>query len=223
MDEQPITIEEALVKKKRKWPTMLVVLVVAVLVGGLTYYFVNKKATADKSNLQTQIDDLNKKVVDTQSLLTVAKNAASTAKSTSASSMTTTTTSTTSTSWKNYSNTAYGFSFIFPNDYWKDYTVVAQTPTTDDSTKSIYFCLSSTDKAWNDNICAKGSGSPLAIGVYTKAQWAVVASQDTPESQMKIGENASHVFTMSHWQDGPADLTALNLGFDAISASFRVN
>ncbi len=201
----------------------LLVLIVAGLAGGLTYRAVNNKATKDKNNLQSQIDDLNKKLSDTQSLLTVAKNAASTANSTSTSSATTTTPSTTSTTWKNYSNTTYGFSFTFPNDYWKDYSVISKTPTTDTATKSIYFCLVSTNKTWNDNICAKGSASPLAIGVYTKAQWAVVASQDTPESQMKIGENANYVFTLSHWQDGPSDLTSLNLGFDAISASFRVN
>ncbi|PIS07358.1 hypothetical protein COT78_03935 [Candidatus Berkelbacteria bacterium CG10_big_fil_rev_8_21_14_0_10_43_13] len=201
---------------------LIVVIVTGGIVGGATYYLVNKNATTDKNDLQAQIDDLNKKVSNTETALATAQ-AATSYSGTVTTSSTTPAVVTATTDWKSYANSTYGFSFTFPNDNWKNYVLVSKTPTSDSQTKSLYFCLTSTDKTWNDSICAKGSGAPLAIGVYTKAQWNVVASDDTPESQSKIDENANYVFTISHWQDGPADLVNKDLGFDSVSSSFKAN
>lgn len=47
--------------------TLLLVLIVAGFGGGATYYFVNKRAATDKNSLQSQIDDLTKKLADATS------------------------------------------------------------------------------------------------------------------------------------------------------------
>lgn len=44
------------------WKYLILIMVTAVIVGGLTYYFVNKKATIAKNTLQSQIDELNTKI-----------------------------------------------------------------------------------------------------------------------------------------------------------------
>jgi len=202
---------------------VLTIVITGGVVGGITYYFVNKNATADKNNLQSQIDDLNKKLSDAKTALTTAQTVAS---STSNSSISSTSTSvadsaTTSTTWKNYSNTAYGFSMTFPNDNWKGYKTAEKTPS--GNTKSIYFCVKTTGNSWKDSVCEDGYYSIVAVGVYTKAQWNVVASEDTPESESKIAENSNYVFTLAHAQDVPDDLVNVNFNTDALTSSFKAN
>ncbi|MDO8444387.1 MAG: hypothetical protein Q7S80_02700 [bacterium] len=87
--------------------TWIKVLMTVIVTGGIVgygaYYFVNKTATADKKNLQTQIDDLNKKITDANTALTAAQ-------------ATTSTTATTdpTAGWKTYTNSTYGYSFKYP-------------------------------------------------------------------------------------------------------------
>jgi hypothetical protein len=57
---------------KSIWVILITVIATAGLVGGGTYYFLNKKATDDKNALQAQIDGLAKKVADADTAQTTA-------------------------------------------------------------------------------------------------------------------------------------------------------
>jgi len=60
---------------KTIWVAIISVVITAVLVGGGTYYYLNKKATTDKNALQAQIDDLNIKVTAAEQALSDAQAA----------------------------------------------------------------------------------------------------------------------------------------------------
>ncbi|MCX6812607.1 MAG: hypothetical protein NTW79_03225 [Candidatus Berkelbacteria bacterium] len=87
---------------KPVWIIVISVVITAGIIGGGTYYFLNKKTINDKDALQSQITDLNKKLTDAQ---------------TTASSTTSTTTPTTTdetASWTKYKSDDLGISFKFP-------------------------------------------------------------------------------------------------------------
>jgi len=80
------------------WVSILVtVLVTAGISGGGTYYFVNKKVTADKDSLQSQITELEKKLAEKEAATTVASETAD---------------------WKTYINSSYKFSFKYPSNFY---------------------------------------------------------------------------------------------------------
>ncbi|MDO8444388.1 MAG: hypothetical protein Q7S80_02705 [bacterium] len=87
----------------------LLIIITVGIVGGGTYYMLNKNATTDKKNLQTQIDDLNKKITEANTVLTAAQTAG----------------------WKTYTDTTYNYSFKYPNTW----TAGAQS----NNAKVIYF------------------------------------------------------------------------------------
>jgi hypothetical protein len=91
------------------WIVLISFLITAGIVGGGTYYYLNKKATTEKNSLQAQINDLNTKVADTEKSLADAQVATP--------STTQTVTEATAT-WKIYTNSTYKFSFKYPSD-WK--------------------------------------------------------------------------------------------------------
>ncbi len=210
------------------WKYLILILVTAGIVGGLTYYFVNKKATADKNNLQSQINDLNTKYIAALKSLTAAKATTSTTtSSTTASSSTATTPATTSAapaaaSWKSYTNADYGFSFTFPNDAWKNFVAAPVTPSDGSATKYIYYCVPTTDTSWADS-CAKGKAAPVSIGVYTVAQWNTIKDDGSPESLSDVAQNSTYVFTFSTWQATPSDLANTNFDTKSISSSLKAN
>lgn len=54
---------------KTIWVVLITLVATAVIVGGGSYYFLNKKATNDKNSLQSQIDDLNAKLATAEKSL----------------------------------------------------------------------------------------------------------------------------------------------------------
>jgi len=75
---------------------LIAIMVTGGIVGGATYFVVNKKATTDKNNLQTQIDDISRDLSDTKTALATAWEEANTVIKNSTDSTTTTTATTTS-------------------------------------------------------------------------------------------------------------------------------
>lgn len=215
---------------KPVWKIVIVALITAVIVGGLTYYYLNTKAKQEKNDLQTQIDDLNKKIADQEAAAAAASDTATAAAtktiSTTPTAATTTLASTTppasSSDWKAYTNSTYGFSMTFPDDAWKNYVITPVTPSDNSGTKYLYICVPTTDSSWKDD-CAAGYFAPASIGVYTKAEWDAIKDSGTPESYGKIAENATYVFTFTQGQAIPTDLTNTTFNSKAVSDSFVAN
>lgn len=92
------------------WIVIISILITSGLIGGSVFYLVDAKATKDKNTLQSEITDLNKKVVATEKSLAIARASATSA---------TTNSTITSTSSVNhlYQNDDLGFSFTIPTDY----------------------------------------------------------------------------------------------------------
>ncbi len=73
------------------WKVFITAFVSTVIVGGITFYFMNQKLIADNKDKDAKIADLTKQVTDLKDIDT--------------------------TSWKTYTNSKYGYSFKYPNDF----------------------------------------------------------------------------------------------------------
>ncbi|MEI7791997.1 MAG: hypothetical protein WCI57_00735 [Candidatus Berkelbacteria bacterium] len=121
------------------WTILITVVATAAVVGGGTYYLINKSADKDKSHLQAQIDDLNAKVTSATKAPSKTVASGTTVNSGATVSTGTTVTSgaaTTGTavanptaSWKTYTNSTYNFSFKYPATF----TAVAGARSLDES------------------------------------------------------------------------------------------
>jgi hypothetical protein len=105
---------------KAIWTILITVVATAAVVGGGTYYLINKSANKDKSDLQAQIDDLNVKVssVAVTSGKTVTSGTtvnSGTTVSTGVAATTGTTAVNPTAGWKTYTNATYGFSVEYPS------------------------------------------------------------------------------------------------------------
>lgn len=89
---------------KTAWAVVISFVIIAVVVGGGTYYFVHEQGTKEKNFLQTQINDLSTKLATTEKSLADAQ-AAATLKAETA-------------DWETYTNTAVGFALKYPTS-WK--------------------------------------------------------------------------------------------------------
>lgn len=83
-------------KSIRPFMVILLILLSIVISSGATYLFVDNESSKEEQNLQSQINDLEKQ-------LTILKNSSTTDETAD---------------WKTYTNTVYGFSIKYPND-WK--------------------------------------------------------------------------------------------------------
>lgn len=83
---------------KTGWAVVLTVVIMAALAGG-GYYYLNKQNTADKATLQSQIDDLNTKLVAEKKASTAATTADATA------------------NWKIYTDKTLGFTLKYPSSF----------------------------------------------------------------------------------------------------------
>ncbi|MCX6812461.1 MAG: hypothetical protein NTW79_02470 [Candidatus Berkelbacteria bacterium] len=76
---------------KMFWKILIAVVLTIAVVGGGTYYYMQRKLTNDKNNLQSQINDLNKQISDIKSSPTFG--------------------------WKTYTNSTEGFGVKIPADW----------------------------------------------------------------------------------------------------------
>jgi hypothetical protein len=182
----------------------------AIIVGGGTYYMVSTKATKDKNDLQAQTAELAQKVADTQKTLADAQSAMDNSSDADAAS-----------DWKSYTNATYGFSLTFPGDAWKNYKVIETTPTDNSAVKYLYFAVPTTDTAWKESGGESGYASPIAVSVYTQAQWA--SAKDEPQTGSSVGQNTNYVFTISGWQASPTDLANTDFAVKSIISSFKAS
>ncbi|MCX6808785.1 MAG: hypothetical protein NTW50_03925, partial [Candidatus Berkelbacteria bacterium] len=105
--------------KSNIWIIVIAVVATAILVGGGTWYFLNKKATSDKKDLQAQIDALGGKTTVT----TDDSTATTTTPSDTASDPTT--------SWKTLTDSHYSLSLKYP-DSWPTTTTTYMTAAEND-------------------------------------------------------------------------------------------
>lgn len=121
--------------------------------------------------------------------------------------------------WKTYMDKTYGFSLVFPNDNWKNYKVIAFTPTDGTAVKYLYFAVPTTDANWNESNVGKGYASQLAVTVYTPAQWKEALGG--PQVEIAAGQNTKYIFTISQSQASPTDLTNVDFGTKSVENSFK--
>lgn len=130
-------------------------------------------------------------------------------------------TTNTDTSWKNYTNSDYGFKLTF-TDAWKGYKV--KKVALEGTVANYYINMPTTDPFYKDEteMSYAGYAAPFVIGVMDKAGWTGDEMQ-VKDFGSKIGENAQYVFTGSSWQAGPDDLlSSLGSSISAIIASFQI-
>lgn len=80
---------------KTFWKILITVVLTVGIVGGGTYYFMHKKATTDKNNLQAQINVLDSKMSAIRDYLANSQDVST---------------------WETYSNQKFGFSFKYPRN-----------------------------------------------------------------------------------------------------------
>jgi len=51
---------------KKTWIVVITIIITGLIVGGLTYYFINRSAQSDKKSLETQIEELQNQVEQSQ-------------------------------------------------------------------------------------------------------------------------------------------------------------
>jgi len=89
------------------WKVFVGVAVTLVVAGGGTYYYMSQKLENEKSNLQSQITELNKQIDDLQATETT----------TDSTDDSTTTETDETAGWKTYASSNIGFSFKYPNSW----------------------------------------------------------------------------------------------------------
>lgn len=190
------------------------VLITAIIMLGIAsggYYYLSKKYTSDKNNLQNQINDLNKQISD----LKKASSASSTASSSTG-------TNASSTAGLTYTDSDYHFTITL-NSKWAGWKVKYANLT--GSTATLYFEVPTSDSNWATAGDTHDAGytSLFAVSVYTKEQWAVVEAEEMNPKQ-KLAENSNYVFAWSHSQAAPDDVIAKGIWDDIASviATFKL-
>ncbi|MFA7253342.1 MAG: PsbP-related protein [Patescibacteria group bacterium] len=92
---------------KTIWTLLIAVVVSASAAGTGTYYFVNAKATKDKNSLQEQINNLNRRITDSQAAL-------------SSASATESLNNVSTADWKTFNDTLLGYAIKYPTDWVVD-------------------------------------------------------------------------------------------------------
>lgn len=204
---------------KQQWIILITVVATAILVGGGTYLYVNAKAVKDRDNLQSELDNLK---ANANTNVAVANSNENTNTAVVTNSNTNINANTNAVvDWKAYTNTTYGFTLTLPNDAWKNYKVISYSPTDNVATKYLYFAVPTTDANWSELRGEKGYASPIAVAVYTIAQWT--AAQDDPLVGEPVGQNSKYVYTIDGWQDSPTDLTNVDFATATLRNSFKAN
>lgn len=188
------------------WKIFITVIVTASVIGGGGWWYMNKKAKDDKVKLQAQIDDLNKQIKELKAASTTSTSA--------------TTIPAATTSWKNYTNTKYGFSLTF-SDLWKNFEIVSKTTNDPNVLAYLYVCIPTADASWKGE--KAGFYCPFAITVVEKAQKAAFDAAGDPEKPTFVAENASYAFYYSMSQAGPTDGMTARDDVKKIIATFKAS
>ncbi len=105
-----------------------------------------------------------------------------------------------------YQNTTYGFSLQF-NSKWQGYQMKEVTPgAVDNSAKYYYVCLPTTSSNYQSESLEylAGTASIFALGVYSRAQWQIISSEEGPTPTL-VGTSGNWVIGYSTAQDLPPD------------------
>lgn len=190
----------------KAWSVVLSIIITIAVAGGGMYYYLNTKAKTEKAELQSQIDELRE---DKDRLESEVGSLQNNEKDVLLSERTqnTETDGVTTADWKKYTNSDYGFSLTF-NDNWKDYELISKDAGSG-ALDTLYVCIPTNSTAWND--IKKGVFCPMAISVVKISQWANYQSSNDPVTPVEIARNSSYIFTKSSAQDSPED------GFDAMN------
>lgn len=168
------------------WKIIIAVVLTAGIVGAGTWYYVNMTAKNDKDSLTIENTNLQKQVDELKKIKATTETAATTATD----------------SWKNYSNTKYGFTLTF-SDIWKGYEVVESDANDDYAIKYLKIYVPTTDS--NYSSLKSGFWNPLIISVYTLAKWTEYQASGDPEMATEVARNNTYVFAYSTAQAEPTD------------------
>ncbi|MCX6809343.1 MAG: hypothetical protein NTZ65_01130 [Candidatus Berkelbacteria bacterium] len=205
MQVQP-QLTDPKVRPDKIWKALALIIVSGLVFGGIGYWYGTNNPKTESATTTTA---------------TVSATAVSSAKTATTSAVTSATTSATSetASWKNYSNTKYGFSLTF-NDNWKNFQVVEAASNSANSVADLYVCVPTTSTTWTDK--KTGMFCPFAITVATLAEKAGLEQQGNLNPTY-IAENSSYAFFYFTAQDSPSDGVSVMNDLKNIIATFKAN
>ena len=162
----------------KSWTKVLLWIIVVGLVGGGTYYAVNKKATTDKNNLQAQIDDLNTKLTAAQKSLSATQTTSTIAAASA------------TVNWQTYTDPTLNFTFKYPADFLFNDTVKGGTSGKSDLHVSVSKLSTYTDEPMGYD----KAGATARQSALTNASFPVGNPLGQPvkasERVVKISNNA---------------------------------
>lgn len=193
------------------WKIFITAAVSVVVVGGGTFYVMQRQINNIRSDNQAKIDGLNKQIAGMKSTKST---------TTTPSAAATTTPAATTTDWKSYTNAKYNFSLTF-NDLWKGYVVATGTNNDTNAIDALYVWTPTTDKTWTTD--KAGFWSPVIISVYTPTGWAANQALANEESATLLGHNANYYFGYSQAQANPTDGSKIFADIKTLMATFKLN
>ncbi len=200
---------------KTIWVVIISVVVSGALVGGGTYYFLNKQATTDKDALQAQINDLNVKITAAEKALADAQG---------------TTPTGATTGWNTYTNSVYGFNLEYPTGWTKTTDNLPAASVAEGNINNNLVFTGTNNKSLTIWVNPPGFGLENASDFYRAAiaNGKISVTSKEKNADSTIGEATIGAMTSQTgirytimYNFNPSDSVAALQEFDTILASFQ--
>jgi hypothetical protein len=199
---------------------IITALVSIIVVGGGTYYLMQRQIDSVKSDNNAKVSDLSDQISNLGKQLSDAKSAAQTTATATTTTPATATTPAIATSWKNYTNAKYGFSLTL-DDYWKNFEVLDIKADNANALSYLYVCVPTTSTTWPDK--KAGMFCPFVVTAVATANKSAFEQSEDPEMPTYIASSSAYAFYYSTAQDRPADGVNVMNDIKSIVATFKAN
>jgi hypothetical protein len=195
------------------WKVMIGVIIAAVVAGSGGWYFGNYVSDKKIKAKDDEIASLGK-------TLGVANDKIRSLSSQTSATTTTPTTSTTTTSWKNYTNSKFGFSLTF-NDLWKNFELVEKSGSDTGAISYLYVCIPTVDSTFSSE--KSGMYCPFVITVVSIDNKAAFDAAEDPQKPTFVASNSKYAYYSSMSQAAPTDGMSARNDVKNIVATFETN